>query len=242
MEWTKHHPYHIPSSWPGGPSIFRPELQPWVGCLPFSLLHPQLGSAPGFHGLHGARDPDTCCLSLLHSPEPSVRLSCVPPPSGLSPGHSLGSPTDAVRRGQPYSNCGPCRDLPDGSRSRKRQRHSALGSSDRGLREAGVELDMKGQKQLGSAVAAASALVQLEPGVTSDGASASVPGHLWEDTAASPLPCNHPPAGGRAMDSRADPVPRSTSPHPLGCQLPLEPSPGRPAELSGTSGHPASEN
>ena len=83
MEWTKHCPRHIPFSWPGGPSVFRPELQPWVGCLPpapFSLPHPQLGSAPGFHGLHGARDPDTCCLSLLHSPEPSVRLSCVPPP------------------------------------------------------------------------------------------------------------------------------------------------------------------
>lgn len=46
---------------------------------PFSLPHPQLGSAPGFHGLHGARDPDTCCLSPLHSLEPSVTLSCVPP-------------------------------------------------------------------------------------------------------------------------------------------------------------------
>ena len=83
---------------------------------PFSLPHPQLGSAPGFHGLHGARDPDTCCLSRLHSPKRSVRLSYAPP-SDPSPGHSLGSPTDTVRRGQPYSNCGPYRDLPDGSRS-----------------------------------------------------------------------------------------------------------------------------
>lgn len=82
MEWTKHHPHHIPSPQPGGPSVFRPELQPWVGCLPpapFSPPHPQLGSAPGFHGLHGARVPDTCCLSLMYSPEPSVKLSCVHP-------------------------------------------------------------------------------------------------------------------------------------------------------------------
>lgn len=99
MEWTKHHPCHIPSSWPGGPSIFRPELQPWVGCLPFSLLHPQLGSAPGFHGLHGARDPDTCCLSLLHSPEPSVRLSCVPPPQWPQPWTQPGLPNRCCEEG-----------------------------------------------------------------------------------------------------------------------------------------------
>lgn len=60
-----------------------------------------------------------------------------------------------------------------------------------------MELDMKGQKQLGSAVATASALVPWSHGLTSDGAGASVPGHLWEDMAASPLPCNPQPAGDR---------------------------------------------
>ena len=157
-------------------------------------------------------------------------------------GHSLGSPTDTVRRGQSHSNCGPCRDLPAGSRSRKRQWHSALGASDRGLREVGVELDMKGQKQLSSAVAMASALVQLEP---------------WADLRWSRRFCAWSPlgrygrltsavqplaSGGRAVDSRADPIPRSTSTCPLGCLLPLEALPSCPAEPPGTSGRSASEN
>lgn len=39
MEWTNHCPRHIPSSWPGGPSVFRLELQPWVGHQPLSASH-----------------------------------------------------------------------------------------------------------------------------------------------------------------------------------------------------------
>ena len=97
---------------------------------------------------------------------------------------------------------------------------------------------MKGQKQLGSAVARQC----WSHGLTSDGDGASVPGHVREDAATSPLQCNHPPAGGWAVDNRADPVLCSPSPHPLGCQHPLEASSGHPVEPSGTSGCPASEN
>lgn len=88
-DWGPPPPPH-PSPQPGVARLSSDRAQPWVGCFkppaPFRPPHPQLGSALGLMTAWG-QVLDTCCLSLLYSPEPSVKLSCVHP--SISARHRL---------------------------------------------------------------------------------------------------------------------------------------------------------
>lgn len=140
----------IPSSRPSGPSLFRPELQPWVVCrlpAPHSLSSTRNQVLPVGSTYHtGPRDPDAYTVPW------SVRPSCVPPVMS-SPGHSLSSPMAAVRRGQLHPDGGPCRDSAGWFKApEKTVAFCSQGAGDGGPRAGKDAAGCEGQKQLDSAL------------------------------------------------------------------------------------------
>lgn len=177
----------IPSSRLGGPSLFRPELQPWVVCRPpaphsLSSTHNQVLPV-------GPRDPDAYTVPR------SVRPSCVPPAIS-SPGHSLRSPMAAVRRSQLHPDCGPCGDSAGWFKApEKTVAFCSQGAGDGGPRGGKDGAGCEGQKSWTQLWTQVSALVQLKQwaNLRLREAALHMPGHFREDAATS-----LPPARGQA--------------------------------------------